>query len=179
MEHIIFYVEIQIGKPRGGGRKFTIICGFIGIAVIEWCVLSLNWVEGEKDLFVRWRGRSICTEVLTVKKSWRCFCMIFVCGFIVRTVIMDAGLLGLHAGNIFIVHHCPPRMQGRCTSSMWEIGTGMIVGGDLGGHYWKLLVCGEVKNLIYWWFRRVMPPEWEVAPGWGETFWNKNTVKMW
>ena len=38
-------------------------------------------------------------------------------------------------------------MQGRCTSSTWEKGSDAIASEDLGGHYWGLLACGEVKNL--------------------------------
>jgi len=77
---------------------------------------------------------------------------------------MSAGLLGLHAGNLFIVHNCPPWMQGRYTSSMWERESGVIVGKDLDGRYWG---TSGVKSeiLICMWLRRVMSSKQEVALG--------------
>jgi len=33
-------------------------------------------------------------------------------------------------------------------SSTWERETGVIADRDLGGRYWKLLACDEVRNLI-------------------------------
>jgi len=48
---------------------------------------------------------------------------------------MGDRLLGSHAENLFFIHNCLPWMQGRCTSSTWERGTGVITSEDLGGHY--------------------------------------------
>jgi len=46
--------------------------------------------------------------------------MIFMRGFVVKAVIMGAGLLRLHTWNFFIVYNYPLKMQGCYTSSTGE-----------------------------------------------------------
>ena len=62
------------------------------------------------------------------------------CKFVVTTIIMGAGLLGLHVGTV-----CPERK--RVAHLQREKGTGMIADRDFSDRYWELQVCGEVENL--------------------------------
>jgi len=90
------------------------------------CVLSLEkgpmeaFLEDSRGPSFRWRRWSFCTELLVVNGSlWcSCKCMNFLCGFVVTVVIMSAGLLGMHAGNLFIIYNRLPWMQGQYTSSI-------------------------------------------------------------
>ena len=105
----------------------------------------------EAKVFLLAEKKSIYTDVLEWRQMgcWRdlCNCTIFMCGFIVTTVIIGDVQLGLHAENLFIVHNCPPWIQGHYINSKWEKRRGVIAGRDLGSHYWKLSVCCEVRNL--------------------------------
>ena len=64
--------------------------------------ISDTLFAGKESLFVLgfWHGgrRGRCGRD-------RCNCMIFTSGYVVTVVIMGAGLLGLHAGNLVIVHN--------------------------------------------------------------------------
>jgi len=137
-----FYVDSNRKKPRGRG-KFTIICQFTRIT---WVVCSVSeqrltvkilrrsWsrsVQRENpgrslSASSHWRRWSIYTELFVVNEKWQGSFnyTTFMCGFVVKAVIMSAGLLGLHAGNLFIVHNCQPWMQECCTSSTSERGSG-------------------------------------------------------
>ena len=57
---------------------------------------------------------------------------------VVTVMIIDTGLLGLHAENLAIVHNYPYNTLG-----MWERRRGIIEGGYLGGHCWDLLECNR------------------------------------
>ena len=163
-------------KPREGWN-FSIIHRFTGITEIGWCVLCLDWDDGKKvpkkvlllaggeNLFVLncWHGEGELIGFFHDLYMWVC-CNDSDCGrWIVRITCKNY----------------LPWIQARCTSSMWERGTGMIAGENLCGRYCKLLRCGVVRNLGL-----QMTPENDISEkggsfGMSRTFWDGNATGMW